>query len=111
MNNIREWLGDHGTSLAVTIVFALVIGLIAGAVVITIANEANAIDAGIIIDKRCESGSTQFSANKYGGSYYRHPASYYFTIRGEKNGKTVEYSFEVTAKEYDAYKIGEVYHR
>lgn len=111
MNNIWEWLGDHGTSLAMTIMFALAVGLIAAAVVSTIANEANAIDAGIIVDKWYNAGSTHFSANKNGGSYYSHPASYYFTIRGEKNGKTVEYSFEVTAEEYDAYKIGEAYRR
>ena len=40
-----------------------------------------------------------------------YPPSYSFTIRGEKDGEVVEYTFEVSAEEYGAYKIGEVYHR
>ena len=40
-----------------------------------------------------------------------HSAAYRFTIAGEKNGRSVQYTFSVTEDEYDRYKIGDWYTR
>jgi len=37
------------------------------------------------------------------------PPSHRLTIRGEKNGKIVEYTFEVDEATYNKYNIGESY--
>lgn len=39
------------------------------------------------------------------------PKTYHFTIEGEKHGKTVRYTFEVTENEYTTYRIGDWYER
>lgn len=39
------------------------------------------------------------------------PKTYHFTIEGEKRGKTVRYTFEVTENEYTTYRIGDWYER
>lgn len=37
------------------------------------------------------------------------PERYSIEIQGEKNGKLVEYWFEVTATEYEEYTVGDYY--
>lgn len=66
-----------------------------------IANGHNKIDSGIVIDKHHK------PPTRVGKVYY--PASYTLTIKGEKNGKTVEYRFECSEEEYDSYDIGDKY--
>lgn len=92
-------------AFAVCILF--MVALLCGAFI----NATNEIDAGIIVDKMYDAGGAYFSADKHGGRYYDTPPSYRFTIEGEKNGKTVKYTFEVTEDEYNAYKIGDWYER
>lgn len=65
-------------------------------------NEIHAISEGRIVNKYIGSAVDQ--------RVFRLKA-YCFTIEGEKRGKTVRYTFEVTENEYEAYKIGDWYER
>ena len=66
-----------------------------------IAHGRNKISTGVIVDKEYTSGF-------YSTDYWE-PPSHRLTIRGEKNGKMVEYSFEVDEATYNKYNIGESY--
>lgn len=66
-----------------------------------ITQSRNKINSGVIIDK-------EYSSGFYSTDYWV-PPSHRLTIRGEKNGKMVEYSFEVDEATYNKYNIGESY--
>ena len=61
----------------------------------------NKINSGVIVDK-------EYSSGFYSTDYWV-PPSRRLTIRGEKNGKVVEYTFEVDEATYGKYNIGESY--
>ena len=69
------------------------------------------IDAGVIVNRYIDSGYSYASTSKSGGHYANYPTEYYFVIEGEKDGVTVRYKFEVTAEEYEKYRIGDYYER
>ena len=97
--------------LTAIVIATIVIATITVALGDAIKNEANRIDGGVIVDKDMDAGGTYYSSDKNGGYMRSYPPSYSFTIRGEKDGEIVEYTFEVAADEYAAYKIGDQYHR
>lgn len=70
-----------------------------------IINEHNKIDSGIVVDKHHTSAHT--TPTRFG--MVRHSESYELTIKGDKNGKTVEYTFDCSEEEYDSYDIGDKY--
>ena len=70
-----------------------------------VSNERNKIDSGIVTDKHHTSAHT--TPTRFG--MIRHSESYTLTIKGEKDGKTVEYTFDVSEDEYDSYNIGDKY--
>lgn len=91
------------TEIIGILIVCVVIFLIGAVIVGLVLNETNRLSEGIIVDK-------QFSPARFiDGTYY--PSTYRFTIAGEKNGKSVRYSFSVTKNEYDRYKIGDWYKR
>ena len=61
----------------------------------------NKINSGVIVDK-------EYSSGFYSSDYWV-PPSHRLTIRGEKNGEMVEYTFEVDEATYNKYNIGESY--
>ena len=77
--------------IVVIIITAILVLIIAGAAI----NASNRIDNGRIIRK----------------DYYpsSDPARYVLTISGVKDGKEVEYSFDVTPFEYNSYAVGDWY--
>jgi ATP/ADP translocase len=88
-------------NILMVVLFALMIICIASWII----NEHNKIDSGIVIDKhhtRAHTTPTRFGM-------IRHSESYKLTIKGEKNGKTVEYTFDCSEEEYDSYDIGDEY--
>lgn len=95
-----------GALITITVIILFVMG-ISG----IISNNGNKIDSGIIVDKYMDSGGTYYHSGEKGGSLRSMPPSYSFTIRGSKDGEIVDYTFEVSADEYAAYKIGDEYHR
>lgn len=111
LSEFLAWWGEHWCDIAAIVLTAIVIAVIAVALGGAIENEANRIDSGVIVDKYMDAGRTHYSSDKNGGHLYSYPPSYSFTIRGEKDGEVVEYTFEVAAEEYAAYKIGDQYHR
>ena len=108
---MKDWICDNISFIGAVLIICAVVALIGAAIVGNIMNEQNRIDSGIIVDKYMDAGGTYYSSDKNGGHMRSYPPSYSFTIRGEKDGEVVEYTFEVTAEEYGAYKIGEVYYR
>ena len=84
-------------------VFVLMVALILSCGVGEVINEIHAIDEGVIIDKRI---ALPMANN---GTF--RTTTYYFTIEGEKRGKTVRYIFEVPKDEYGSYRIGDWYKR
>ena len=92
-------------------IFVVVIGSFVVGIVSVVFNESNEISNGVIVDKWMNEGGTRYSSDKHGGHMYSYPPSYYFTISGDKDGKTVEYSFSVSESDYNAYKIGDEYSR
>ena len=111
LSEFIEWWDDHWHHIAMIALTAFVIVMVTAILGGTIENESNRIDSGVIVDKYMDAGGTYYSSDKNGGHMRSYPPSYSFTIRGEKDGEVVEYTFEVSAEEYGAYKIGEVYHR
>lgn len=111
LSEFLEWWDEHWCNIAMIVLTAIVIATITVALGGAIENEANRIDSGVIVDKHMDAGGTYYGSDKNGGHMYSYPPSYSFTIRGEKDGEVVEYTFEVSAEEYGTYKIGEVYHR
>ena len=77
--------------IVVIIIVAVLALVICGAII----NESNKISSGRIVSK----------------DYYpnRDPARYILTISGVKDGKEVEYSFDVTPFEYNSYAVGDWY--
>ena len=111
LSEFLEWWNYHWHHITAIVLTAIVIATITVALADAIENKSNRIDSGVIVDKYMDAGGTYYSSNKSGGHMHSYPPSYSFTIRGEKDGEVVEYTFEVSAEEYDTYKIGEVYHR
>lgn len=93
------------------VIWLVVLGLLVFAYGSIISNANNKINAGVITDKQYYAGGTYYSSDKNGGHMRSDPPQYWFTIRGEKDGETVEYSFEVTETEYNQYKIGDWFER
>ena len=98
-------------SVLIVAVIASLVGCFVWIIYDIIENANNAITSGIIVDKYMDSGGTHYHSSKDSGRLYSYPPSYYFTIRGAKDDKMVDYMFEVTAEEYSLYKIGDKYER
>ena len=95
------------TAIIIVCFFVLLGGILAGAII----NENNRIDSGVIVDKHMDSGGSALNSDIHGSHYRNYPPSYRFTIEGRKNGEIVQYTFEVSEEEYNAYKIGDQYNR
>lgn len=109
LTDIGEWISDNLPKIVFILIAVTAVWMSAGIIGSAIANEGNRIDSGIIVDKYMDPGGAYFVSDKTGGRMHSYPASYHFTIRGEKDGEEVEYTFEVSESEYGAHKIGDEY--
>ena len=102
----------YGFSIVMCVIM---FGLLVLTLVVSVSNEMNRIDAGIIVDKTYTPAHNVTHIQRSGNvsiPITRHAdASYTFTIEREKDGKTVQYCFAVTEEEYNSYKIGDYYKR
>ena len=98
-------------NIVCVLLIAVFVFLIGAVISGSILNASNGIECGVIVDTNYGSGFTYFSSSKSGGHMHSYPDKYTFTIEGEKDGKTVRYTFEVTEQEYNRYKIGDWYER
>lgn len=73
-----------------------------------LANERNRISEGTVVHKEYTNGYTSGGMNANDPARY-HPPSCSLTIAGEKNGKYVEYTFDVPESEYVMYSVGDHY--
>ncbi len=80
----------------ISLVFIIGLLVIAVCIASIVSNEHNKIDSGVVVDKDYWSKGNSCP-------------SYALTIKGEKNGKTVEYRFHCSEKEYNSYNIGDKY--
>lgn len=90
-------------------VFLVVVLIFVFVITIAVLNEKNRISSGEVIDKQVEAGYSDFHASSKSASAHSRDTAYYLLIRGEKDGKTVEYWREVSAEEYSRYEIGDWY--
>lgn len=75
-------------------------------------NEMNRITEGTIIDKQISEGYTSADYHKEsGGSYHEYPTEYFFQLEGEKNGETVRYWANVSAEDYNTFRVGDYYRK
>ena len=76
-------------------------------------NSRNKITDGVVIDKDYHSAYTTItyihSDDRLIPISQYHPEKFSLTIRGSKNGETVEYWFAVSEAEYERYSIGDYY--
>ncbi|MCM1328830.1 MAG: hypothetical protein NC253_05250 [Ruminococcus sp.] len=95
-------------ALAMVVMAVIAFGLYAN-----IQNASNKIDEGVIIDKNYSAAYVTYNTVNTGKSTslipVNHPETYSLTIKGEKDGETVEYLFYVPATEYNNYNIGDYY--
>lgn len=111
-----EWIKDHTVEIISFVIITIFIALMAFFIQAALTNAGNEISEGIIVDKYYKEAYTlttirSVSENVTMPVTEYHPAVYRFKIQGDKDGKTVEYSFSVTETEYNAYKIGDYYTR
>lgn len=94
----------------ITIFCIIAVGMVIQA---ELANESNRISEGFIIDKYYNAAYTSTQYYTVNGTSVPtktyHPETYEFKIKGTKDGKSVEYTFDVTEREYNAYNIGDYY--
>lgn len=113
MRRIGEWLMDN---IKVIIEGVVVFALAAIAATIFMAewnNANNRITEGVVVDKRYHAA---YTTTTYTGSKNNriaipkhHPERYVFTIEGDKEGRTVQYTFDVTETQYEQYSIGDYF--
>lgn len=102
---ITEWLGIVATIAALII---LVVALVCD-----ISNANNRITEGVVVDKQYHAAyiTTPYTGSKDNRIAIpkHHPERYVFTIEGDKEGRTVQYTFDVTATQYEQYSIGDYF--
>lgn len=101
------WKSILGALIPTVILIALVIVVVGGA----IKNEINRISEGFVIDKSFSPGSSYATGGQDGWSAHRTQARYSIKLRGEKDGKEVEYWMTCTKEEYESCKIGDYFKR
>lgn len=84
--------------IIVAAVIVIILLLILGGALL---NEKNKISEGTVVEREYESGYMTDNG-------YVHPKCK-LTIEGEKNGKLVQYTFEVPESEYAQYQVGDHY--
>ena len=93
-----------GVGEGISVLFICAALCLIGAILVgMVVNETHSVPAGYIVDK-------QYTQAYFIDGVY-HSAAYRFTIVGEKNGRSVRYTFSVTEDEFDRYKIGDWYTR
>lgn len=80
-----------GLTLIELIVVLVIVGVLCAIVTPAIKNESNKISQGTVVSKDYT------------------PESFTITIEGEKDGKVVEYTFNVPESEYTMYEVGDWY--
>lgn len=104
MKKCLNWIKDNWWG----IIFGVIIVVIAIAILIgAITNEKNKITEGVVVDRQYTAGYSTVGTENSPPRYV--PARCTLTIAGEKNGKYVEYTFEVPEIEYAEYHVGDYY--
>ena len=122
IHNAIDWLKWHIWDIVagVAIIVGIAVVAMMAAVVYQMGsnafkNASNEITEGIVVDKEYVSAhrKTEYHYSHTTKSMRPRPKwvsdSFSITIRGEKNGEEVEYTFSVTEEEYSSYAIGDHY--
>ena len=100
----KTWLSDNWIIIIIGIFSIIILVVIIWA---CIGNERNRISEGTVVDRHYTTGYTTGGSNNTPPRYV--PPHCTLTISGEKNGKYVEYTFEVPEVEYAQYHVGDHY--
>lgn len=90
-----------GFTLIELIVVMAIISILGVIVTLAIRNESNKISQGTVVSK-------DYTPARASSKSYT-PESFTITIEGEKDGKVVEYTFNVPESEYVMYDVGDWY--
>lgn len=90
-----------GFTLIELIVVLVIVGVLCTIVTLAIKNECNKISQGTVVSK--DYAPARASSKSYTSE------SFAITIEGEKDGKIVEYTFDVPESEYVMYNVGDWY--
>lgn len=90
-----------GFTLIELIVVIVVIGILGIIITLAIKNENNKITQGTVVSK-------DYTPARASSKSYM-PETFTITIEGEKDGKIVEYTFNVPESEYAMYNVGDWY--
>ena len=101
-----DWIVDNIIDVIIGIVIVIILAV---CLVSCIINYNNKITTGIVVDKDYSAAHTsvRYYDDKAHTVYV--PERCTLTIEGEKEGKIVQYTFEVPESEYVQYKIGDNY--
>ncbi|MCM1328395.1 MAG: hypothetical protein NC253_03055 [Ruminococcus sp.] len=101
------------SDLIVGFVILIILAVLIYSVVLFIKNAANKIDEGIVVNKNYQASYVSYAYTTVNDTRvmipHTVPESYRLTIKGEKDGETVVYSFSVPELEYIQYEIGDHY--
>ncbi|MBD5128475.1 MAG: hypothetical protein HDT43_00895 [Ruminococcaceae bacterium] len=120
MKKVKKYLSSIGAIIKENILHTFIIAAVVVMMTLIIcgvtANEHNRISEGVIVDKNYNAAYSKTTDRRISDGMTMpvieyHPATYYFTIKGDKDGKIVEYTFEVTENDYNTYRTGDYYKR
>lgn len=99
-----NWIKDH---IVESIVLMIIVVIMVFIIIAACVNESHKISEGTVVDRHYTAGHMT-PATKDRPAVYHSP-KYTLTISGMKDGKEVEYTFDVPEAEYVKYNIGDHY--
>ena len=113
MKRVGEWLMDNIKVVIEDIIVFALASIVAAIFIAEWNNANNRITEGFVVDKQYRAAYTTTTYSGTGENRIaiprRHPERYIFTIEGNKDGETVQYTFDVTASQYEQYSIGDYF--
>lgn len=113
MKRVGEWFIDNIKVIIEGIIIFALATIVATIFFAGWNNANNRITEGFVIDKQYRAAYTTTTYSGIGENRiaipHRHPERYIFTIEGDKDGETVQYTFDVTETQYEQYSIGDYF--
>lgn len=105
--------GTKALAIVSEVFVVVIVTMMVLAVVCVIQNGKNRIEEGVVLAKSFTPGGThvQYGAGGEIQGIYSTPDKYAIKLRGEKDGKEVEYWMTCTEEEYESRRVGDYFKR